>query len=311
MCPGHHVRSSGTSLSSLGHTTQLTFYQPDEKDRAARTARVTTDSSPAKRFYRRYIIGLILLIFVYATTFGWTSLRGVYSAQFYLLFTGQKPPSWIYFVTDLPGALIAVIIALIKVRDNQCAFFLLLLSIFTGTVIIGLFTALFKYAGFSGFWWMGLNSLGINLVYLTYMPLLFDRLIASCRTPMSAVVLCNTTDGFGQLFGTFALLIGNFVSLDPLSFFTNLGVWISVINITVVTISALFFRLRIRVVDCDESRGSVACSAKLNTTTAAELPPTTISMPEVATAALSDFSVDTSAGTDMTSTAKDGAGDSF
>ena len=217
-----------------------------------------------------------MLIVIYATTYGWRCLRDVYSAQFYLLFTGQVPPSWIYFVTDLPGALIAVaiIITLIKVRDNRRAFYFLLLIIFIGTVIIGLFTILFKYAGFSGYWWMGLNSLGINMVYLTYFPLLFDRLIATCRTPMSAVVLCNTTDGIGQLFGTLALLIGNFVSLNSLSFFTALGIGMFVLNVAMVSLSALFFRLRIRIED-DFLDGAASCSEKLGRDSAAPTAPPT------------------------------------
>jgi hypothetical protein len=173
---------------------------PSREDIAARSARAPMNSADRWGFFRRYGVGLVLLVLVYLLISVVRSVRGDFSRE---IWHGLDMPedSTIFARTEMAVGLAILVLSgmTVWIRSNRLAFFTALGLAMTGALIIAAALAGLAAGLLSPLWFMVVLGLGIYLPYVVVHTTVFERLIALTRDRGNIGYLMYIADSFGYL----------------------------------------------------------------------------------------------------------------
>lgn len=229
---------------------------PDETDETQRVKRVPMNRKERVSFFREYAVGLTALIAVSFFITAYRDFRDNFANEIWSeLGFGAK--SSIFVLSELPIALgLIVILALLMfIKDNRKAFWVNMLTVFLGVVLIGGSTFLYTTNVSSPVTWMILVGLGLYMVFLPYHSLLFERFIAVSGRNGNAGYFIYLIDAYGYL--------GSVVVLLYKDFFANMTSWINFflkishitfgISIVLMIVSVFYFKKKFKPTEVPES----------------------------------------------------------
>jgi hypothetical protein len=202
--------------------------QPSRQDVAARSERAPMNGSQRWDFFRRYALGLTLLVLVFLLITILRSVRADFAPEIWAGLQGTVPPA-IYAWSEM--AVAAGVLALtgssVLLHDNRRAFFSGLALAVSGVTLVGVTLTLVQSGAISPFAFMVLHGIGLYLPYIAVHTTIFERLIAMTRDRGNIGYLMYLADSFGYLGYVGVLLARN--ALGPsenfLTFFFNLS-WV-------------------------------------------------------------------------------------
>jgi hypothetical protein len=222
---------------------------PSAADEAARVRREPMDAAQRSAFLAAYAPGIVLLVLSYILLTALRDFRDNFAAEIWAAL-GFGEASDVFTASELPVAVLslAVMGAVMMVRDNLRALLVMHGVILAGFAMLGLSTLAFQAHLVGPLSWMILTGAGLYMAYTPYNAMLFDRMIAFSGRVGTAGFLIYVADASGYL-GSVALLVWrNFamVSLDWLNFFVASAYATSVVGAACALLSGVYFLRRRR-----------------------------------------------------------------
>ncbi|HEY8015652.1 MAG TPA: DUF5690 family protein [Dongiaceae bacterium] len=219
---------------------------PDERDVAERVLRKPMNGAQRKGFLKAYAPGLIAIIGAYILLTAFRDYRDNFAAEIWAAL-GYAGNAAVFSASEVPAAVIslAVMAAIILVRDNRRALLVIHAMVGGGCALVGLSTLAFQAHLISPMQWMILTGSGLYMAYNPVNAVLFDRLVAVSGRVGTAGFLIYVADSSGYLGSVGVLLWRNFgsASLDWLQFFI-LGAYVTAVVGTLGTLFAALYFLR-------------------------------------------------------------------
>jgi Family of unknown function (DUF5690) len=199
---------------------------PSAEDVAARSERVPMDRGERRRFFKRYALGLTLLVLAYLLITVLRSVRADFAPEIWTGLGVTAQPE-VFAESELLVAFGVVVLngLAVLVHNHRRAFALAMGLSLCGAALIGVALAGYRAGGLGAFALMVLIGLGIYLPYVAVHTTLFERLIAMTRDRGNIGYLLYLADAFGYLGFVAVMLARNFWSAPPsfLDFFFPLG----------------------------------------------------------------------------------------
>jgi len=199
---------------------------PTARDIAERSERVPMNGAERGAFFRRYAVGLVLVILIYLLVTVLRSVRADFAPEIWKALLGEATPS----IFTLSESVVAVVVlamvgAMVVIRDNRRAFFFGLGLAGLGVVVAGIALAGQQSLFIGPFAFMVLLGVGLYLPYLVVHTILFERLLAATRDRGNVGYLMYLADSFGYLGYVGVLLARNVFgsATDFLAFFLSLS----------------------------------------------------------------------------------------
>lgn len=185
---------------------------PTVHDVAARSERTPMNGADRWNLFRRYAVGLILLVMVYLLVTVLRSLRADFAPEIWAGLQANVPAStFALSETAVAIGVLSLTGATVLIRNNRLAFFVGLTTAVVGALLVGL--ALFGHRdGWLGpFEFMVMIGIGLYLPYIAVHVTIFERLIAMTRDRGNIGYLMYLADSFGYLGYVGVLLARNFL----------------------------------------------------------------------------------------------------
>ncbi|EJL38040.1 hypothetical protein PMI01_00351 [Caulobacter sp. AP07] len=220
---------------------------PSPADEAARVRRQPMDSAQRRAFLVAYAPGVALLVMAYVLLTAFRDFRDNFAAELWTAL-GFGEASGVFTASELPVAAIALAVmgAVMLVRDNLRALLVMHGVILAGFLLLGLSTLAFQAHLLPPLVWMILTGAGLYMAYTPFNAMLFDRMIAFSGRIGTAGFLIYVADASGYL-GSVALLIWRsfaMVRLDWLGFFIASAYATSVVGAVCTILAGLYFLRR-------------------------------------------------------------------
>lgn len=220
---------------------------PNPADEAARVRRQPMDRAQRRAFLAAYAPGVVLLVMAYVLLTAFRDFRDNFAAELWTAL-GFGEASGVFTASELPVAAIALAVmgAVMLVRDNLRALLVMHGVILAGFLVLGLSTLAFQAHLLAPLTWMILTGAGLYMAYTPFNAMLFDRMIAFSGRIGTAGFLIYVADSSGYL-GSVALLVWrNFamVRLDWLGFFIACAYATSVIGAVCTILAGVYFLRR-------------------------------------------------------------------
>jgi hypothetical protein len=220
---------------------------PSPADEAARVRRQPMDRAQRRAFLAVYAPGIVLLVMAYVLLTAFRDFRDNFAAELWAAL-GFGEASGVFTASELPVAAIALAVmgAVMLVRDNLRALLVMHGVIVAGFLLLGLSTLAFQAHLLSPLVWMILTGAGLYMAYTPFNAMLFDRMIAFSGRIGTAGFLIYVADASGYL-GSVALLVWrNFamVQLDWLGFFIACAYATSVVGAVCTILAGVYFLRR-------------------------------------------------------------------
>ena len=246
---------------------------PNQKDILERTNREPMNALERKLFFKRFGLGLVLLVgfYMFLTAFrdfrdnfmveiwqelGYTNLS-VEDSEGYLAIVirafmlvmeamGFDTTGSIFAFTEtIIGFTVLIILgSMMLIKNNQKAFVLYHWIIVAAVILIGLSTLAFQVRFLNAIDWMILVGLGLYVAYVPFGCLLFDRMLAAFRYTGTAGFMIYVADAFGYLGSVGILLYKNFgqPDLSWLDFFIYSSYFLCISGVFMLITSILYFK---------------------------------------------------------------------
>jgi hypothetical protein len=222
---------------------------PSADDEAARVRRAPMDGAQRIAFFRRYAVGITLLVLSYVMLTAFRDFRDNFAAEIWTGL-GYGKTAGVFTASELPVAVIALgaLAAVIAVRDNLRALLIIHGLIIAGFLLLGLSTLAFQAHLLSPLMWMILAGAGLYMAYTPFNAMLFDRLVAVSGQVATAGFLIYVADSSGYAGSVALLLWRNFgsASLNWLQFFIQAAYVTSIVGTVLVAAAAVYFQRRAR-----------------------------------------------------------------
>lgn len=220
---------------------------PSAEDEAARVRRQPMDRVQRRAFLATYAPGIALLVLSYILLTALRDFRDNFAAEIWAAL-GFGQASDVFTASELPVAVIALAVlgAVMLVRDNLRALLVMHGVILAGFVVLGLSTLAFQAHMLSPLAWMILTGAGLYMAYTPFNAMLFDRMVAYSGQVGTAGFLIYVADASGYL-GSVALLIWRnlaMVALDWLNFFVASIYATSLVGAVCTILAGLYFLRR-------------------------------------------------------------------
>ena len=220
---------------------------PSVEDVVARTEREPMSGPERRAFLRRFLPGILLLVFVYFFLTAYRDFRDNYAAEIWSDL-GRSDQAGVFTVTELPIALSVMLVLglLYLVKDNRRGLLLTYVIMGTGAVLVGAGTLMFDAGLVGPTAWMILVGLGLYLGYVPYGCVLFDRTIAALGIVATAVFLIYVSDAVAYGGSVLVVLYKNLgqANISKLQFFRYFSYATSGICIVSLAISGRYFLRR-------------------------------------------------------------------
>jgi len=220
---------------------------PSAADEAARVRRQPMDRAQRRAFLAAYAPGVVLLVMAYVLLTAFRDFRDNFAAELWTAL-GFGEASGVFSASELPVAIIALAVlgAVMLVRDNLRALLVMHGVILAGFLLLGLSTLAFQARLLAPLTWMILTGAGLYMAYTPFNAMLFDRMIAFSGKIGTAGFLIYVADASGYM-GSVALLVWrNFamVQLDWLGFFIASAYATSVVGAVCTILAGVYFLRR-------------------------------------------------------------------
>ncbi|PTS87874.1 MULTISPECIES: DUF5690 family protein [unclassified Caulobacter] len=220
---------------------------PSPADEAARVRRQPMNRDQRRAFLAAYAPGVVLLVMAYVLLTAFRDFRDNFAAEIWSAL-GFGEASGVFTASEFPVAVIAlaVMAAVMLVRDNLRALLVMHGVILAGFLILGLSTLAFQAHLLSPLVWMIMTGAGLYMAYTPFNAMLFDRMIAFSGRIGTAGFLIYLADASGYLGSVALLLWRNFamVRLDWLAFFTASAYATSVVGVACTLLAGIYFLRR-------------------------------------------------------------------
>ncbi len=194
--------------------------RPSFRDVAARSERTPMDGAERWRFFRRYAVGLTLLVLVYLLVTILRSVRSDFSREIWDDMQETVPASVFAWSEMAVAAAITVLNgSMVLIRNNRRAFFSGLGLSVLGALLLVVTLEAFEHDALAPFPFMVLMGIGLYLPYIAIHVTVFERLIAVTRDRGTVGYLMYLADSFGYL-GYVAVLLGKNLLPPVQSFLT-------------------------------------------------------------------------------------------
>lgn len=218
---------------------------PDADDIAHRTERVPMNRQQRWAFFKRFSLGIILMVTIYIALTIFRDLRDNFAVELWSLLGYADVPQALIF-SEIPIAIgvFVIIASMMFIRNNSTAFYANLGIILLGGVLLVLSTFLFNAKLLSPIFWMVLAGFAMYLSYISYHTMLFERWIALFRYRSNIGFLMYLADAFGYLGSVGIMIYKNFgpKQVDWLSFILSVGYMVGITTILLVLIATLYFK---------------------------------------------------------------------
>jgi hypothetical protein len=202
---------------------------PTAADVAARSKRTTMTGVERWAFFRRYAIGLTLIVLMFLLVTILRSVRADFAPEIWAGLQEQVPED-VYAKSETVVAACVLVLngAVVFLRDNRRAFFTAILISGLGAILIAAALVGLRAGILSPFAFMVLHGLGLYLPYIAVHTTIFERLIAMTRDRGTMGYLMYLADSFGYLGYVAVLLVKNLFGVgtgDFLPFFVTIS-WV-------------------------------------------------------------------------------------
>lgn len=221
---------------------------PDSRDEAERTVRVPMLGKDRAAFLRTHGIAMLLLVSGYVLLTAIRDFRDSFAAELWISM-GQGGVASVFSASELPITILALAVlgALMLIRDNMRALLAMHMIIFAGAALLGLSTLAFQMELLTPLPYMILTGAGLYLAYTPFNAMLFDRMIAAIGHAGNAGFLIYIADSSGYA-GSVALLLYRSLaapSMDWLSFYMHCAYLTSIVVAGLTLCSALWFHFHV------------------------------------------------------------------
>jgi hypothetical protein len=186
--------------------------RPSPADVAARSERAPMDGAQRWAFFRRYALGVSLLVLTYLLITILRSVRADFAPEIWAGLQENVPASiFAWSETAVAAGVLILSGSAALIGDNRRAFFFGLSLAFCGTALLAASLALLREETLSPFAFMVLHGIGLYLPYIAVHTTLFERLLAMTRDRGNVGYLMTLADSFGYLGYVGVLLCRNLV----------------------------------------------------------------------------------------------------
>lgn len=218
---------------------------PSAADELLRTQRKPMLKTERKTYLKTFFPGIVTLLIVYVFLTIFRDIRDNFAADMWVEMGYPNQPEK-FVKTEIPTTIIvlALISAMVYIRNNLRALMVSHLIIGIGFLMAGIATLLFIQGSLSPFYWMTLVGLGLYMGYIPFNCVLFDRMIATFKYAGNVGFLIYLADSYGYL-GSVAVILSKSVFHIQLSWtrFYSVGVIIlSIVGLIGTVISAWYFK---------------------------------------------------------------------
>ena len=217
---------------------------PDAEDIKRRSPRLPMTNEDKRNVFRRYGLGLVLFVIVYALLATLRDFRDSFSVEIWT----ETDPGWdktVFAKTEtVAGVVVLIAVALLSaIRDNRRAFIATNALVVAGLFLSGFSTLLFSSHVISPFWWMLLTGTGLFLAYIPFQVVMFERMIALFRIKANAGLFVYICDSIGYLGSVLLLLYKNFFmsEISWSNLLTHFCYAQTIISIALMVIAIIFF----------------------------------------------------------------------
>lgn len=217
---------------------------PDAEDIKRRSPRLPMTNEDKRNVFRRYGLGLVLFVIVYALLATLRDFRDSFSVEIWT----ETDPGWdktVFAKTEtVAGVVVLLAVALLSaIRDNKRAFAATNALVIAGLFLSGFSTLLFTTQVISPFWWMLLTGTGLFLAYIPFQVVMFERMIALFRIKANAGFFVYICDSIGYLGSVLLLLYKNFFmsKMSWSNLLTHFCYVQTIISIVLMVIAITFF----------------------------------------------------------------------
>ncbi len=217
---------------------------PDSRDKQLRSERKPMTHQERINFVRKFLPGLIIVIFTYLLFSVLRDIRDNFEVEIWSDIGVSA--RFIYVQTDSTIAFVVLVCMslLIGIKSNMKAFTCIHFMLFLGCILIGAATYFFQEAWISNVYWMVLTGLGMYMVYIPFNAIFFERFLATFKVKGNIGFLMYMADSVGYLGSVSVLLIRELglVKTSWGSFFQQALLFAAVLGSISVIFSLLYFR---------------------------------------------------------------------
>ena len=200
-----------------------------------------------QKFISTFLPGIILFVIAYAMLTIFRDFRDNFSAEVWeTLGYGSSPD--IYTSTEVPVSLAVLFImgSIMLIKNNKLALMVNHAIVASGMILIGLSTFLFEQQLINPPLWMILIGLGLDMGYVPFNSIFFDRMIASFQYVGTVGFIMYVADSFGYLGSVSIIFLKEFGfgKLTWLNVFISSGYIISIAGTVMILGSMLYFHLK-------------------------------------------------------------------
>jgi MFS family permease len=220
---------------------------PSEDDKLLRTERTAMMKEKRKETVRLFLPGLFIITAMYVLLSIFRDIRDNFSADMWKEMGYANQPGKLV-QTEIPITIIvlALIAAMILIRNNFKAFIISHVIIAIGFFVAGIASYLFLQQQLSPFYWMMLTGLGLYMGYIPFNCVLFERMVAAFSISGNAGFLMYLADSYGYL-GSVIVTVSKSIFNARLSwtfFYANGVIAFSVLGVAGTLVSAIYFNHR-------------------------------------------------------------------
>ncbi|MFN8355597.1 MAG: DUF5690 family protein [Spirosomataceae bacterium] len=222
---------------------------PNAEDEQLRTERVPMNATERRAFFGLLAPGLLMLIAVYIFVTILRDVRDNFAVEIFKE-AGVTDISVFTLTETLVGLGITVLAGfLFVIKDNKVAYWVNLLFVGAGMLLVTCATWLFESGQLGAIPWMTWVGLGIYMAYVPYNCTLFERLIAVMRRKSNVGFLLYMADFAGYLGSVAIILVKNFGSggISWLHFYVKFAYLMPLFSVLILGVAALYFRRKFKI----------------------------------------------------------------
>ncbi|MBX6380579.1 MAG: hypothetical protein IRZ01_07865 [Thermoflavifilum aggregans] len=183
---------------------------PTLQDHICREKRVSMYRQERRRFIKKFLTGILLLVIIYTFLTLFRDIRDNFMADMWKEINhGSTFRPEIFADIETPVSLILLIMmsAMVWVKNNRTAFQISGFMVLTGFLITAVASWMFMQQMLSPFNWMLFTGIGLYMGYIPFNCILYDRLIAYLRTPANVGFLMYVSDASGYFASLLVIML--------------------------------------------------------------------------------------------------------